>query len=891
MISSRLLPVLLPLLTTSTGFAQSLLIDFNSATQAPGPPPPQPGYQSYNASHEVAASFTTQSFAAFGTVVELTPSWPNSTDSRVRQMIDRASGNDANWDNGNGSLDLVTDWLGTDTRSSNGGNGNWDGEAAGIPTYLTLTIANLPAGNYSWTSFHHDTENIHGFFQVELSSDGGNNFILLGQDFYMSDSSPGGNPDSAIDGGGGVQAGPDVKALSSTANFLLESNGVDEVVLRFAPLSGVLGNAVHNQFFLINGFEIVGQDDADNDGLPDSYEQQIIDADPGDALSSIEDVLPDDDYDGDGSSNENELARKTDPTDDDSDDDSLLDGAETNTGTFVSASDTGTDPNSMDSDGDTIKDSDEISGTGGFPSDPNKADTDGDGYPDDAELADGTDPNDSDDFPAPLTDLEGLFVDFNSTNQDGGPHNQDGYLAYDAGHEVGGDFVTRSYDAFGTTVTLTPAWPNTTDDRVQQSIDRGSANDANWSNAGNDLDLVTDWIGADTRPGNGGNGDWDGGAVGTPTYLTLTLGDLPAGDYQWISFHHDTEHVHGYFQIEISTDGGTTFESLGQDFYMSDSTPGGSPNSDDPGNGFPGPQTGPDATDLLSTAMVEFTARGEDVVLRFAALSNTAVHRQLVAVNGFQLFRTGGGRKPQLELTHRPASNELEIRWDSQAGMLYNLRSEIAPSSGLPRSWPLYGNFENIEATPPRNSLTFPLPPESERFFVVEEFLPPPVTVFSDDFESAVGNWETGSEEDDGTLWELGTPNHVFGPLSAHGGVNCWGTNLTSDYASNAVAFLKSPPIDLTSAEAQATLKFFQFVEIENPADKGQIRILDAADDSLIEILQDDINGLGVDWQESTLQFPTTALGKVIKIEFRFQSDAVGEFAGWYLDDLEVTVP
>ena len=174
---------------------------------------------------------------------------------------------------------------------------------------------------------------------------------------------------------------------------------------------------------------------------------------------------------------------------------------------------------------------------------------------------------------------------------------------------------------------------------------------------------------------------------------------------------------------------------------------------------------------------------------------------------------------------------------------------------------------------------------------VVEEFLPPPVTVYRDDFESAVSNWETGSEEDDGTLWELGAPNHIFGPLAAHGGVNCWGTNLTADYASNAVVFLKSPPIDLTSAGAQATLKFFQFVEIENPTDKGLVRVLDAADGSVLGLLQDDINGLGVDWQETSLLFPSAALGKVVRLEFRFQSDAVGEFAGWYVDDLEVTVP
>ena len=80
-------------------------------------------------------------------------------------------------------------------------------------------------------------------------------------------------------------------------------------------------------------------------------------------------------------------------------------------------------------------------------------------------------------------------------------------------------------------------------------------------------------------------------------------------------------------------------------------------------------------------------------------------------------------------------------------------------------------------------------------------------------------------------------------------------------------------------------------MEIENPTDKGLVRVLDASDGSVLGLMQDDINGLGVDWQETSLLFPPTALGKVVRLEFRFQSDAVGEFAGWYVDDLEVTVP
>ena len=59
----------------------------------------------------------------------------------------------------------------------------------------------------------------------------------------------------------------------------------------------------------------------------------------------------------------------TDPKNPDTDGDSLLDGVETNTGTFVDATDTGTDPNNVDTDGDGFKDGTEIA-RGTDPTDP-----------------------------------------------------------------------------------------------------------------------------------------------------------------------------------------------------------------------------------------------------------------------------------------------------------------------------------------------------------------------------------------------------------------------------------------------------------------------------------------------------------------------------------------
>lgn len=230
-----------------------------------------------------------------------------------------------------------------------------------------------------------------------------------------------------------------------------------------------------------------------------------------------------------------------------------------------------------------------------------------------------------------------LMIDFNSTTQDGGPANQEGWQAYDAGHEVAADFIRRDYSVNfpitgPATIGVTPLWPNTDANTVQQSIDRGAANDANWS--GGLLNLVTDWIGADTRTANGGNGDFDG-TMGTPTFFVLNLSGLPAGEYTWTSLHHDTENMHTPFQVEFSNDGGGSFEEVGN-FEMTNSTTGSNPPEPRVWTGTGGVDDPADPFDLPSTVSFPLTASGaDDVLVRFTPFSRLEVHEQFVGVNGF----------------------------------------------------------------------------------------------------------------------------------------------------------------------------------------------------------------------------------------------------------------
>ena len=199
----------------------------------------------------------------------------------------------------------------------------------------------------------------------------------------------------------------------------------------------------------------------------------------------------------------------------------------------------------------------------------------------------------------------------------------------------------------------------------------------------------------------------------------------------------------------------------------------------------------------------------------------------------------------------------------------------------------------DLVATPPENTATFPFPADGTRLFVAEEFDAPPVSVFSEDFEAGQGNWTTGPAGATDTVWEFDTPSGV-GPTAANSGSNCFGTNIDANYTDldDGEIWLRSPAIDLTSAGG-ATLNFFQYIDIETTFDEGFINILDAADDSFIVEVDPRIDGNTIDWEQYSKKLPAEALGKMIKIEFIFSSDNfnTNPQAGWYIDDVMVTVP
>lgn len=167
----------------------------------------------------------------------------------------------------------------------------------------------------------------------------------------------------------------------------------------------------------INGIQIFGTLDGDGDGMPDQYE-----TDNGfNPASGADGAL---DADSDGLSNVDEYRKGTLPRVADSDNDGLLDGVETGTGTYVGAGNTGTAPLTPDTDGDGLKDGEEVAT---YQTNPLLRDTDGDGYADGYEVRFGTLANNSA-SPA-LNAARSIGVHFNSiTERDFAPTEEAGFI-------------------------------------------------------------------------------------------------------------------------------------------------------------------------------------------------------------------------------------------------------------------------------------------------------------------------------------------------------------------------------------------------------------------------------------------------------------------------------
>jgi len=243
--------------------------------------------------------------------------------------------------------------------------------------------------------------------------------------------------------------------------------------------------------------------DLDNDQLPDVFEQMIIDADPGDDVDGLDDVMGTGaapaitDFDNDGSNDLEEFTRGTNPLLSDTDNDGLDDGVENLSGDFIDENRTGTDPLNPD--------------------------TDGDGTPDGAEVAAGSDPTDSASNPSnPF-----LSIEFNRN---------DAFAAPSQSHfRIIGGSATQNENSSSYTKTVGSRQVTISRPDDLPFEFRGGNGDSSRAIPGGDTSLsflVSDFVA--TRRGE----------------IQIEITNLPAGNYFFRSYHLDTftGGAHGFAQ-------------------------------------------------------------------------------------------------------------------------------------------------------------------------------------------------------------------------------------------------------------------------------------------------------------------------------------------------------
>ena len=610
--------------------------------------------------------------------------------------------------------------------------------------------------------------------------------------------------------------------------------------------SGAGGRDYH---FSVVATAVGATTDGDGDGLPDSWET-ANNLDPDDngedpnnnGLAGDPDQGAAGDPDNDNLTNLEEFELSTDPQEDDTDMDGLLDGVESNTGTWNGADDTGTDPLNADSDDDGLGDGVENPDLAHNPldpgqqpgTDPNLADTDGDGKDDSVELADGTDPTNTNDVLVPTGVLvgDGAERPFTGGTPDGwsGISVLETAIIDDSTLPGAGDLVEIME------VSMFAAAGRASGSHHFQAILIDSSNQIAW-------------IGPELTPTQDGHNVFP---ITGADLIDVSAETYRLGLWQW----NDGQDDNAGGTVAFAGGGG------GGMFYQN----------------------------LNGTLGADAISIGHDV-------AGGQQHASGAGGRDYHIDVLVGISEPDViiltDVSSDPGAGTISLSWESKAGKLYNLRSEADPAqiaAVVPLHWPIFGGNVDIAATPPENTLTIPMPADLTRLFVVEGFPAPPVTLFTDDLESGAGDWSTVINDATGnTRWELGSPSGSTGPLTGAGdSATAWSTNL-GDYGPGSDISLRSPAFDL-SGVASAELTFKAFRDADGFGDSAVVRFLRAAD--FLQLGAEtalDMTEFDVDYTSLSLPVVPEAMGENVIIEWNFISDdSADNFSGLTIDDIEV---
>ncbi|CAG0936462.1 tRNA(Glu)-specific nuclease WapA [Thermoflexales bacterium] len=160
--------------------------------------------------------------------------------------------------------------------------------------------------------------------------------------------------------------------------------------------------------------------------------------------------------------------------------------------------------------------------------------------------------------------------------------------------------------------------------------------------------------------------------------------------------------------------------------------------------------------------------------------------------------------------------------------------------------------------------------------------------VYAESFEGDPGGYSislTGH-----TSWEPGEP--TSGPGYAYSGSNVWATNLYGDYFENEDGYVVSPLIDLSSYSGERpVLRWQQWLETEAGLDLASLEVSNNDGQGWARVYGGVSGNVDTDdWRERQVVLNTWDATSDFRLRFRLSSDAVTQYAGWYLDDVMVSV-
>ena len=168
---------------------------------------------------------------------------------------------------------------------------------------------------------------------------------------------------------------------------------------------------------------------------------------------------------------------------------------------------------------------------------------------------------------------------------------------------------------------------------------------------------------------------------------------------------------------------------------------------------------------------------------------------------------------------------------------------------------------------------------------IIEIPMPAPIEVFTTDFDTDDGGFTISGTS---PSWEWGEP--TTGPGFAYSEPNVWATNLGDNYNSNEQSYITSPVIDLSGYAGLApTISFMHWMDSEsNTWDWGAVEVTKDSGATWQTVFEK--FGDVTSWTRKSIQLDASYAVSDFQFRFYFKSDGSGQYAGWFIDDVAVTV-